>query len=90
MSLARTAKRRDANEREIIDALTDMGAAVYQLDTPCDLAVYFRDRWYMAEVKMPGKGLTPSQERDHARVSPGAIRILRSVEDAIAMLLGDE
>lgn len=37
MSLARYAKRRDISEPAIIEALTQAGWHVWQLDRPCDL-----------------------------------------------------
>jgi hypothetical protein len=54
MSLNRHAVRRDSNEREIIDGLESTGNyRVFQLDRPCDLAVYVyaTRRWRMLEVK---------------------------------------
>jgi hypothetical protein len=54
MGLNRFARKRDANEREIIDGLEAAGKyAVFQLDRPCDLAVYVyaTRRWKMLEVK---------------------------------------
>jgi len=64
----RTAARRDANEREIIDALEKFGARVHQVSdggTP-DLLVAFRGRWTVIEVKdgnkpLSQRKLTPAQ-----------------------------
>lgn len=51
MSLARYAKRRDDNEREIVDALRKFGYAVWALDKPADLLVGVRGRFVLLEVK---------------------------------------
>ena len=51
MSLNRYARRRDANERTIIDTLRAHGAVVYQLDSPADLLVGYRQKWFLLEVK---------------------------------------
>jgi hypothetical protein len=66
VSLNRYAKRRDANEGEIVGALEQAGAYVHPLDEPCDLLVGFRSRWFMLEVKDGAKPaydrpLTPAQ-----------------------------
>ena len=60
MTLARHAKRRDANEREVIEALEACGAYVHTLDLPCDLLVGFKSRWWLLEVK---DGNKPPYER---------------------------
>lgn len=58
--------KRDANEREIIDALESEGCAVQQLSAPGvpDLLCWIPDAesFELVEVKMPGKTLTPTQE----------------------------
>lgn len=51
MSLLRRAKRRDANEPEIVKALQQVGAYVQRMDKPVDLLVGFRSRWVWLEVK---------------------------------------
>jgi hypothetical protein len=53
MSLPRFAKRRDASELPIVQALTAVGALVARLDQPCDLLVQFRGIRYLLEVKTP-------------------------------------
>jgi hypothetical protein len=60
VSLARHAKRRDANEGEIVEALEACGAYVHRQDLPCDLLVGFRGRWWLLEVK---DGAKPAYER---------------------------
>ena len=53
--MAYRARKRDANEREIITALREVGASVQQLnETGCpDLLVLYRGVLYLLEVKDP-------------------------------------
>jgi hypothetical protein len=51
MSLNRYAKRRDANERDIIDTLKGFGLSVETLDTPCDGVAGFAGLDRLFEVK---------------------------------------
>lgn len=64
MSARRTAARRDKNEREIVDALTGVGASVQRLSDKGvpDLLVSHHGTLYLMEVKRPKQGrLTPEQ-----------------------------
>jgi hypothetical protein len=64
VSLARYAKKRDTAEPGIIDALEGVGALVFQLDTPADLLVKFRELWHVMEVKTGrGKNLTVIKDK---------------------------
>ena len=65
MSVRRRAARRDQNEPGIIKALRAVGATVVQVSEKGfpDLVVGYRGVTHLLEVKMPGKGLTPDQER---------------------------
>ena len=47
----RRAARRDLSEPAIVDALEAVGAFCYRLSVPVDLLVYFRERWWLLEVK---------------------------------------
>lgn len=83
------AKRRDANEPEIVKALRDIGATVIELDK-FDLLVGFQGRDYKIEVKNP-EGLNKLTEIqidiiENWRGSP--LHVVRSVEEAIAVLNG--
>lgn len=83
------AKRRDANEPEIVKALRDVGATVIELDK-FDLLVGFQGRDYKIEVKNPD-GLNKLTEIqidiiENWRGSP--LHVVRSVEEAIAVLNG--
>jgi hypothetical protein len=53
MTLARHAKRRDANEPAIVAALETIGVRVWRLDRPCDLLTLYRGIWRPLEVKDP-------------------------------------
>lgn len=65
MSVRRRAAKRDANEPAIIKALRAVGATVAQVSEKGfpDLVVGYRGATHLIEVKMPGKGLTPDQEK---------------------------
>lgn len=63
MSLARYAKKRDSNERPIIEALESAGAEVWVLDRPVDLLIRFRRQWHLMEVKTEKGRLTDEQEK---------------------------
>lgn len=60
----RRAAKRDLAEGPIIDALEAVGAQVYPLDYPVDLAVRFRERWWLLEVKTGrGKSLAIAKDK---------------------------
>lgn len=71
MSLRRYATKRDASEGPIVDALRGVGAMVYRLDEPCDLLVWYRERWTTLEVKTPwGKaGQARTDKRQEAQTN---------------------
>ena len=71
----RRARRTDANQRAIVEALRAVGAVVEVLSdvgrgVP-DLLVGWRERWHLIECKRPGpphaRKLTDDEERWHAR-----------------------
>lgn len=61
MSLNRHAKRRDANEPEIIQLFQTLGASVYRVDQPTDLIVGYKGRNALVEVKTAKGKLKPKQ-----------------------------
>ena len=84
----RRAAKRDANEQAIVDALRAAGASVEHL-SGCgvpDLLVGFRGRVVLAEVKDAKGELTPYQVEWHTTWRGPQPVILRSVEDALALL----
>lgn len=76
------ARKRDANEQEIVDALVGIGAVVFRLSAPgCpDLLVGFRGTWRPMEVKSATGKLTPLQWGSWGE---NAYPIVRSVSDAL-------
>lgn len=90
MSLARFAKKRDDNEREIIQALEHYGALVLQLDRPCDLLVGYGRQWVLMECKMPGAKLTPSQgeffEAWSKHANCGLAVVVRNASEALSAI----
>jgi len=85
MTLNRYAKRRDANHREIIDALRQAGCDVEEPDV-CDALVGRAGRNYMLEVKVPGyaeSALKPRQKRLRATWR-GQYAIVTTIAEALA------
>jgi hypothetical protein len=73
-SQPRRAKRNDANQSQIVDALRQCGAVVWVMGDPFDLLVRYRRQFFVLEVKnADGKGrLTDGQQN--------AIRLLQAIE----------
>ena len=96
----RYAARRDENERDIIDALKLAGWGVYQVDGRGfpDLVVSKGYRDHLIEVIAPAKdakyrhseipGLTEVQVHFH-KTWPGTIHIVRTIEEALAVIRGE-
>jgi hypothetical protein len=83
VSLARTAKRRDANESEIIAALEAVGVHVWQLDRPCDLLTFRLGRWQPLEVKMPHAHPRKDQAEQQEFLALTKVPVVRSIDDAL-------
>ena len=83
MSLNRFDKRRDANQREIVQALEQVGAEVWILDRPCDLAVWFRRAWHLLETKTRTGRYTALQLHDREKGRGEGIRTVRSAVEAL-------
>lgn len=76
-------KRRDANEKEIVDALRQAGASVERLHLPVDLMVGYRGVTYLMEVKSEiGSSLTPA-ELEFCATWRGHWVCVRDVEGAL-------
>lgn len=88
MSIRRHNARRDANEPEIVSALQAAGASVLRMDFPVDLAIGYRGRTVLAEVKLPGAKLNDNQKQFFATWRGATPPILRTVDDALALLEG--
>ena len=82
MSLGRHAKRRDANESEIVEMLRLAGATVERIDTPGDLLVGYHGHTYLFEVKLPKEKLNKNQ-RAFADTWRGQYRVVTCAAEAI-------
>lgn len=93
MSVRRTAAKRDANERDIIEVLRAAGCSVQQLSARGvpDLLVGYEDmrtgepRNVLMEVKTPKGKLTPD-EREWLDAWRGQVVVVRSVDDALRVI----
>lgn len=87
MGLPKYSARRDANEGEIVDALEGVGASVLRLSGSGipDLAVYFRSTWFLMDAKTKRGKLTAVQTWADD-ISPDAVKIVRSVEQALTAI----
>lgn len=84
----RRAARRDEVEAEIVEVLRAAGCSVTFLngkDVP-DLLVGLRGQTIVAEVKTGKKALRPGQAEWHAAWRGSKPVILRSVDDALALV----
>jgi hypothetical protein len=88
MSIRRHNAKRDANEREIVEALRAAGASVWLLDQPVDLLIGYRGKNHIAEVKLPRGQLNDNQRQFYATWRGATPPILRTVDDALALLEG--
>ena len=80
--------QRDANEKEVFDALRRHGLTVFALDVPADAIVGYGGTTYLVEVKNgPKAPMTPPQET-FLETWKGDHTILRSVDDAILFARG--
>lgn len=83
------AKRTDANQQQIIDAVRAVGAAVYSLHkigsgSP-DLAIGYRGRNYLVEVKVPGGKLNKMQVGFKAMWA-GQYDVVSTVDEALRVI----
>lgn len=87
MSLHRYNPRRDANEKEIIEALRSHGCSVRQLSVKGlpDLIVGYRGQNFVMEVKTEKGKLTPDQEQTINNWM-GEIHIVRTPEEALKVI----
>jgi hypothetical protein len=79
------ARKRDANEAHIREALHAIGVLTFQHSAKGepDLITWSRrEGWGVLEVKMPGAKLTPEQQKTYA-LAP--FPIAESVADALAL-----
>lgn len=88
MSLNRYAKRRDGNEKEIVDALRKIGAVVVQQDRPCDLWIGWSGQWVAMEVKRPDGRIRAAQWKFITDCQAKGLRagFVRTVDDALELI----
>lgn len=87
MTINRFAKRRDANEPEIRDALTQAGIKFWQLDTPLDLLVAHKGEFKFLEVKIDSKEHFTDPQAAFFKATIGYKRFrVVTVEDAFRAL----
>lgn len=83
----RRAARKDQNEAEIIKALRDAGAYVWQIGLPVDLLVGFENRSYLVECKADSKKrLTALQADFFEKWTGGTLARVDSPEAALRMI----
>lgn len=82
----RRAARIDSNQRQIVSALRQIGASVYYIKEPVDLAVGFRKRTVLLEVKSDGGRLTKSQAEFFQTYS-GEAYIVQDVGQALKAVM---
>lgn len=83
MSLARFAKKRDAAEPEIVQALERVGATVCKLDRPVDLLVNYRKRWFLLEVKSPKAHKDKRQLIQQQFITAMDVPVVRTADEAL-------
>ena len=88
MTYNRHAKQNDGNETEIVEFLRRSGASVAIIGRPVDLAIGYRGRTILAEVKNPGaRGRLNKGQREFIdEWKGGDVPIIKSVEDAGKLL----
>ena len=83
------AKRTDANQQEIVDALRKVGAWVYVSHQPFDLLVAFRGHLNLLEVKTD-KGKLNKKQKDmieEMKVRSGCYPlVVRTVDEALGAI----
>lgn len=90
----RRAAKVDQNQPEIVKALRDVGAKVHHLHRegggcPDLLVTTGIKRTFLLEVKMPGETVN-KQQAEFIQAWPGEIHIVRTIEEAIAAVVGPE
>jgi Holliday junction resolvase len=86
--MRRIPAKRDQAEADIVRALRAAGCTVYFVmgkDVP-DLVLGIRGRTILAEVKTGKKHLRPGQAEFHQTWRGGPLVILRSVDEALALV----
>ena len=80
--------KRDASEREIVDALRKCGVTVYLLDQPVDALLGYRGKTTLAEFKTGKARLNANQVRFVEEWRGSAVVTMRSADDAVQWVNG--
>ena len=88
VSMPRYAASVDANQKEIMDALKDIGCSVVAIGRPIDLLVGYRKKNFLLECKILGARPRKDQQaqQDFIRDWRGQVRIVQSAEEAIRLV----
>ena len=86
MTMPRYAASVDGNQKEIIDALKEIGCSVVAIGTPVDLLVGYRKHNFLIEVKRPGEKVRTDAQRQFLTSWKGQCRVCSSVEEACKLV----
>lgn len=94
MSIPRRAQRIDKTQTAIVEALRRIGVKVEVLSKPLDLLCAARGpdgvwRTLLVECKSPGGSFTKAQD-EFMEAWPGEIAVVRTPDEAIRAVLGEE
>lgn len=79
----------DANQRQIVRALRQIGASVYEIKEPVDLLVGFRKRSIALEVKnVDGRNRLTKQQQEFFATYAGEAYIVQDVQQALKAVMG--
>ena len=91
--MARHAARTDDNQAEVVKRLREFSRVTptHQVGGGFpDLVVQFMGRTILMEVKMPGESLNKDQAKFFAEWNGGEIYIVRTPEEALKHLIGEQ
>ena len=88
MVMPRYRSSTDQNQKEIVDALIQIGCDVEVIGRPVDLLVGYRKRNFLVECKMPGSVNRKDQQdqRDWIKNWRGQVRVVTSADEAIRLV----
>lgn len=84
----RKAARTDASQRAIVKALRAIGASVYYIKEPVDLACGFRGRTVLLECKNPGAYKLTRQQEEFFQTYAGEAYIVQDMQQALKAVMG--
>ena len=85
----RRAAKTDSNQAEIMDALRKIGVTVEYIKQPFDLLICHKGETALMECKTK-EGRFTKQQLDFISRWPGKIHVVRSAEEAVRSVLGEE